>query len=261
VNRLGEDLSQDNIYVQSSSGVQHVTGEIRGLIEGSLHLLHQGEVRKISREKIVGIVFRDSESVALPEDTCRVILPGERVFAGRLVELTTRMLKLMTLQGNELEFPRTIVQQIEFAHGRIVRLADLKPSAVEETPYFDRHWNYQVNKSLTGEPLRIGSTSYSHGLAMHSRSMLTYQLAGQYSHLGTKLGFQEDTGDLGNATVRVLGDGRVLFEKLKLTDTGKPEELNLDLSGVQVLQLEVDFGDNFDIGDHVIWCEPVLLRN
>lgn len=261
VNRLGEDLSQDNIYVQSSSGVQHVAGEIRGLSDGSLQLLHQGEVRKISREKIVGIVFKDIEPVALPEDICHVTIPGERVFAGHLIELTPRTLKLKTFQGNDLEFSRTIVQQFEFANGRIVRLADLKPTAVEETPYFDRHWNYQVNKSLMGDPLRIGTTTYSHGLAMHSRSVLTYHLAGQYSRLGSKLGLHEDTGDLGNATVRVLGDGRVLFEKLKLTDTGQPEQLDLDLSGVQELQLEVDFGENFDIGDHVIWCEPVLLRN
>lgn len=261
VNRLAEDLSLDHVYVQTSSGIQRASGEIRGQSEGSLQLLHEGEVRRISREKIVGIVFRKSEPVTAPEYSCRFMIHGERVFAGQLAEFTPRLLKLKTPEGAELLFPRSTVHQIEVVNGRMIHLADLKPSAVEETPYFDLHWNYQVNKSLTGQPLKVGKTAFSHGLAMHARSVLSYELSGNYSRLRTRLGLQAGEGDIGNVGVRVLADGRILFEKANLTRSENPEVLDLDLTGCKVLQLEVDFGANFDVGDHVTWGEPVLVHN
>ena len=90
--------------------------------------------------------------------------------------------------------------------------------------------------------------------------MLTYDIAGVYEEFKTKVGFQQPEGKLGQAIVRVSGDGKVLYENLEARGDAKPVEVSVKVAGVQRLTLEVDFGKNEDTGDRVVWANARLLR-
>ena len=62
------------------------------------------------------------------------------------------------------------------------------------------------------------------------------------------------------ARIRVLADDQVLFQTNSLTKSDQPESLDLDLTNRRSLQLEVDYGENYDVGDHVVWGEAMLIR-
>jgi hypothetical protein len=57
-----------------------------------------------------------------------------------------------------------------------------------------------------------------------------------------------------------LADGEELFAKKDLRATDKPESLNLPLKGAKQLVLEVDFGEDEDVQDRVIWGAARLVK-
>jgi hypothetical protein len=143
----------------------------------------------------------------------------------------------------------------------MVYLSDLKPVSVEQVPYFDRMLGYRVDQSLDGKPLVLKDGTYKRGIAVHSRCALGYDLGGKFDELRAKVGFQQPEGKLGQAVVRVLGDGKVLFEQPDARGDQPPFEVKVKLAGVQRLALEVDFGKGQDVGDRVVWANARLLRN
>ena len=57
----------------------------------------------------------------------------------------------------------------------------------------------------------------------------------------------------------VLADGKKLFEK-RLRGGEDPARISLPVSGVRSLELRVDAGEGFDLGDHADWADAILVR-
>jgi hypothetical protein len=136
----------------------------------------------------------------------------------------------------------------------------MEPATVEQTPYFGRLLSYRRDQSLNGGNLKMKGKVYSKGLAVHSRCVLSYALDGQFTVFKTTLGFDDAAGSRGNVACRVLADGKELFSKPDLRADQDPQSLELPVQGVKLLSLEVDFGEDEDVGDRVIWAEARLFR-
>jgi hypothetical protein len=160
----------------------------------------------------------------------------------------------------EARIPLESVAEIQTRNGNLVQLSDLEPTSVEQLPYFSRLMAWRADQSLDGGPLKIKGKSYTKGLAVHSRCVLAYPLAGQFSTFKTTVGFDEAAGDKGRVACRVLADGAELFAKPDLRPADGPQVLELPVEGKKQLVLEVDFGADEDVGDRVIWAEPRLFR-
>ena len=74
------------------------------------------------------------------------------------------------------------------------------------------------------------------------------------------VGLASPGGEDGDVTLRILGDGKPLFEHEHLTAADPPLTIDLDVSGVNQLTLETGFGGGQDVGDRVIWADPRLIR-
>ena len=145
-------------------------------------------------------------------------------------------------------------------NGRLVFLSDLEPAAVEQVPFFDRVVPYRVDQSLSGGPLQLRDGPHERGVSVHARTVLHYDLGGKYQKFRGVVGFEHPAGSIGRAAVRVLGDDRPLFDKPDLSGADAPEKLDLDVSGVRRLSLVVDFGENQDVGDRIIWADAHVIR-
>src|SRR5262249_43410308 len=95
---------------------------------------------------------------------------------------------------------------------------------------------------------------------VHSRCVLTYDLGGEFAQFRALLGFDEDAGERGRVVCRVSADGRELFVKPDFRSTEKPVPIDVALKGAKQLRLEVDFGDDEDVGARVIWANARLYR-
>jgi hypothetical protein len=163
-------------------------------------------------------------------------------------------------QQRGIDIPISALAKIEFRGGRQAWVGDLRPTAVSQIPYFDRIMPYRVDQSLTGGPLVLADGPIAKGIAVHSKCVLTYDIDGAFERFRCKIGFQQPEGRFGRAVARVIGDDKVLWRESDLAGDAKPTPLDLKVSGVKTLTLEVDFGKYPDVGGRVIWGEARLVK-
>ena len=91
-------------------------------------------------------------------------------------------------------------------------------------------------------------------------AVLTYAIDRKYAKLKATVGFDESVPKRGRVACRVLGDGRELFAEPDLRADAEPKAIELDVKGVAQLTLEIDFGEDENICDRVIWAGARLYR-
>ncbi len=159
-----------------------------------------------------------------------------------------------------MRFPIAAITTIDFVNGRVTSLCDYKPTKVEQTPYFGKLMPYQIDHSLTGGPLVTQDGPVTRGIAVHSRCLLSYELTGDVDRFKTRLAFQQPQGFRGRVEAKVIGDGKTLYENPDARGDQPAIDIDVPLTGVRSLTLEIDFGQNQDVGDRVVWENPRLIR-
>jgi hypothetical protein len=119
----------------------------------------------------------------------------------------------------------------------------------------------EIDRSVEGQPLKIGSREFAHGLGTHANSEIVYDLESGYTNFTAWVGVDSEMKGYTNSTVifQVFGDGRKLFDSgvMRLNDPAK--FVRVEVAGVEELRLVVtDAGDGNNC-DHADWCDPVLL--
>ncbi len=170
--------------------------------------------------------------------------------------------QLHSFSLGSIQVNRKLLNSVEVVGGRMVSLSDLPVADSEEKPYWKEGfvWKYRTDRSLDGNVLTIAGRSYKKGFGVHSFCRLEFDLEKKYGMFTSDIGIDDEVSEYGNAVFRVLGDGKVLFEREGVAAGDKPLNLRLDVSEVSRLTLVVDFGENFDIGDHADWADPRLIR-
>jgi len=255
--------NQDVVFAHSAKGpVQRVPCRVKGIQGESLVLLFGGESRKIAIAKVVGIVLASDQANAANEQAFHqfVETEGGIKFPGQIISMDAAVTKVRTLWGETVTLKTEDLTSVSVKNGKAISLTDFKPSEVSQVPFFERMIHYRINESLSGGPILLRDGKHNFGISVHAKTVLRYTIGGHFQRFRTKLGFQLPEGELGDASVRVLGDNKILFERARLRGDGPIEPLDLDVTGVNTLTLAVDFGQREDVGDRVVWADPVLIR-
>ncbi|MDZ7814988.1 MAG: NPCBM/NEW2 domain-containing protein [Planctomycetota bacterium] len=149
---------------------------------------------------------------------------------------------------------------MSIVNGAVLDLTTRKPSEVSYRPFFKQTWEYRLNRSLSGGPLKVNGVAYEKGIATHSFTSLTFELGGKYSRFSAICGVDDSAADEGSVDFRVLLDGRVVYESGVLKK-GEQSRVDLKLGDAKELVLETGFGGDDDIGDHGDWCVPRLIED
>jgi hypothetical protein len=114
------------------------------------------------------------------------------------------------------------------------------------------------NQANDGKPLQIGSTVYAKGLGTNSVSDVQVYLAGKCSRFTATVGVDHEAGTAGTVTFSVTLDGKVLTTTGTLT--GKSSAVNIDVpvTGGQVVELVVGDAGDGNGNDHGDWANPTL---
>ncbi len=234
----------------------------------------RGRIRSVGPEQ--ALMDWNGREVALPwsrlaglgfarpapqSSSCSVHLHDGAILGGKITGGTAALVRLRSpFFEEELALPWTQIQRIDCRSERLVLLSDLKPARYEFEPFFDKHWAYGVDESLTGRPLELGGQRFVRGIAMHSRATLTYRLDGSFAQFAARAGVLDETAGRGCVTLRVLGDDRVLWEARGVRGAEPPREVLVDVRGVTDLTLEVDFDEDLDLADHAAFGFARLIR-
>lgn len=259
---LAKPGDDDVVFVQSADGgIAEVTGRVQGLADGRLKVKYEGQERSIRLERVQAIVMADHPVDKGWKSTFQVYrMSSGDLFSAALTSLEANVVKLRSQWGVEVEVPRSAVVEVTGRNTRMVNLSELTPAVVEQLPYFDRKMPFVKDKSWNDRPLKLDGKTYSRGLAVHSRCFLTYDLQGEYATFRAVIGFEEEAGERGRVVCRIVADDKELFAKPDFRAIDKPVVVQVSVKGARQLRLEVDFGEDEDIGDRVIFANARLFR-
>lgn len=117
-----------------------------------------------------------------------------------------------------------------------------------------------------GRPLTIGGQTFEKGLGVHAPSNVTYYLGGACTQLTAQAGVDDEVRNNGKVIFRAIGDGEVLAETGALTGADGPEAFDVDVSGIDTVELVVGpngspngspTADHADWADLQVICEDV----
>lgn len=100
---------------------------------------------------------------------------------------------------------------------------------------------------------------FDKGVGCHAYSAIEIQLGGAYERFSSCIGVDDNApGSAGSVRFFVYGDGNLLYSSDVKTGADDAEEIAVDVTGVQVLKLEVtDAGDGKN-NDHADWANTRL---
>ncbi len=263
-----EATGNDIAFVSKDDDVVAVSGVALGIDRESLSFRHDNQDRKINLSRVVGLVLVSQKAADAATSDAGGANSFHQAFhfssgdvlSAHWKSLADGAVELNTFWDQSIKFPAAKLSAIDFRNGRVVYLSDLKPSRVEQTPYFDRVVPWCIDTALGGGPIVLSDGQYQRGISVHSRCVLEYDLHAAFDKLKTKFGFEQPAGAMGRASIRVIADGKPLYENADARGDQKPQDLDLDVHGIAKLILEVDFGKDQDVGDRVVWANARLVR-
>lgn len=155
------------------------------------------------------------------------------------------------------QWPTGIPLRVE--GGRRIYLSDLTPILVEEEGAFGRVWPHRRDRNLEGGPILLDDVRYAKGVVIHSQARLRWKLHQRYGRFTTMIGIADEVGFEGHCPVIISGDGRELWRRDALTGRDAAERIDLDVTGIDILEIRVEFGERYDIGDRVTLAGAALI--
>ncbi len=152
------------------------------------------------------------------------------------------------------------IVRLDIVGGRWEWLASHRPISVQDTPMLSLHWEPVTNRNVLGGPIKVAGESFEHGIGVHSRSSLTYDLKESYNEFVTSFGIDDDSGPLADVSVVILVDGRRRLEETNIRRGKLRGPIRLNVAGAKRIELVVDFGENGGLQDRFDWVEPALIR-
>jgi len=113
----------------------------------------------------------------------------------------------------------------------------------------------QMDASIVGNPISIAGKLYERGVGTHAPSTWTLALGGHAKRLSGHVGLTDSPGnEIGSCEFIVREGSRILWQSgvMREGDAAKPVDLNL--SGLKEITLEVTTGGDQNWSDHAAWC-------
>ena len=258
----------DRVIVNVEGKSQTVAGIIESVTKEAVRIDYKGKVRSIGIEKVNAIVLADVGHQAPTGVLASVsIVEGSRFFGaiqnwgdspnGAVVELSIA-------RGTTLSIPTAQVAEVQVQSDRVLFLSKVEPVAVTETTDFVEPRSFQRDRSVTGGKLQIRGAddqpiTFSNGIGAQATSELTYTNDKKFNRLLATVGIDLATKGRGDCQVVVKTDGVEVFNQ-RITGSGDPLKLDVDVASANRVSLIVLPGREFDLADHVVWGNAKLIN-
>lgn len=253
------------IIRKSDSALDYLEGIIGDVTSDKLQFELDGSEIDVKLTKLEGIVPYRTANDSWPAPICNIITTtGDRWHVDQAT-LDNDQLQIKTPCGVASRVALKDIARVDFAAGNVQYISDLEPWKVDITPLISGSaspssvtamlYAPRRDESLNGTPLMLrgddgGLTSFTKGLAVHSRTTLHYRLDGQHRKLRGLVGIDPTVKAAAVVTLRIYGNEKLLLEA-QITANEPPLTLDVSIEDVRRLKLEVDYGDGVDIGDRL----------
>ena len=256
----------DTVVVETGSGERVVQGVLEGVDGSHVKIQYQGESRKIAKSKVRALILADLQMPAAEGVKATVRTASGWVVTGAIEKLEQGYLHLSPVAGRLISLPLQDILSIKVQSDRVAYLSDMEPVDVQQRPDFTVPRTWKRNRSIEGNPLTLKDPStgqtrvYAQGLGTQAYTALAFENKGGFDRFQATVGIDAETLGNGDCELVVQGDGIQLWSK-RLRGSDPPELLSVDIAGMNEIVLIVKAGEQFDLADHVDWCEARFVKN
>ena len=242
---------RDAVIIQRDTRPFPIAARVLGVSAENLTVLVGDTRRDLPLHKVYGFV-RAAE-VPDPEDHRRIDV-RLHLTDGSRVTLPLEHMDAVQVRAGGASVTAGSVYLVEFTGSHIANVANLDPIDVKEVGLFGKAQPWKRDAMVMGGPIRLEGRRYERGIGVHAYSRLEFALGKRWKNLFVRCGIDDAAGREGEATFRVIGDGKVLKE-IRCSRTGNQSGvIRLDVSNVDRLVLETDPGESYT-SDFCDWAE------
>jgi hypothetical protein len=257
----------DLIVIREGPSIDYLEGILGDVTTDRVEFTLDGEKVPVKPARVDGIVYYHPRSVAGDGAACIVNDSNGSSIGAQSLSLNGDELRIRTPAGVDVSLPLAKVTTVEFP---AQYLSQFKPETVTFTehvrsnsavlPLVAKRYHPRVDRSLEGGPLQLGGRSYNRGLALHSRTEITYLLPESFARFTALAGIDDRARPSGDVRLMISADDRVLFDRI-LTGGDEPAPIDVNIVGAVRLRILVDFGgDRTDSGDHLDLVDARLFK-
>jgi len=257
---LERERREDWLVLRKQDKLDFVPGVVSGITDQHVSLLLEGETVPVPRAKVFGVILRQRKTSGAKSPGIVELVSGDRL-AVRTVTSKGAEFTLQLAAGPTVTIPMTSIRVVDFSANKLTWLSSLKPRDVK----LKRHiidWAPAVKNDVDSWgrlPLQLDNQIFSRGVCIRSKTVVQYRLNGDYRRFVSLMGIQQDY--VGGVDVKILVDGQNLLTQSVSWQDKKPFNIDLDVSGKFLLEIQVDYGkDGSDLGDHLVLAEARLLK-
>ena len=265
------EASSDMLMVRKPSGaLDPLEGVIKEMSNEQVAFDFDGTDLDVARSKLGGVRLARARTTELGNRLCVVKDVHGNEFSCQSIVTEADSLKMTLTLGTEFEIPMSDVARLEFKSSNLAYLSDLTPENVQWVPYLsigevspqlEQLYSPRFNEAFGKQPLILGNDQFSKGMAIHSRTEISYRLAENYKLFQAVAGIDPRSRDHGNVELVIIGDNKQLFRKEiagQQAEEQTPIEFSIDV--IRRLRIIVDYGKNLDIGDQLILGNARIIK-
>ncbi len=265
-------VKADCVVIREENSLDYLEGVLGDFGPESFGFTLDGESLTVKRAKAEGLIYFHARRDPQASTFCKVIdVLGSQLNVASaslsVVEGNVGQLRMQTTGGVELTWPLDRLSAIEFPAQYLsgfkpesVVYTPRMPSATAIAPSVSQFYRPKFDRAGDSGPLRMGGREYSRGIAIRSRTELTFLLPEPFAKFTATAGIDDRHRPGGNVRLVIRGDDRVLFEQ-SITGNDEPVAISLDVTGVVRLKILVDYGSDVSAaGDHLDLCDPRLFK-
>jgi len=272
---------------KDGSGLDFYGGVISATSDDRIEFILDGDSVPVPLTRIYGLVFAAQETKA--RGNVAIQLTDTSTLMATNLSLQEDTLQVEASWNQTITLPSASVLSIDFSRGRFHYLSDLDPiketyrgihpegSLLEDLLKADdvlgeealNLWKLQRDKLPMGPlgplPLKLRGKVYRKGVWLFPSCRIDYALDGRYSRFQSLVGVDDEVafncsrGDQpSKVKLTLLADDDEIWSEL-IEAPADPLTINLDVTGVRTLSVDVDFGDGDSACDFLDLADARLL--
>ncbi len=168
----------------------------------------------------------------------------------------------MSVMNRSRHFHLTAISVILACSGPASRAAEAWLDEYEMREITSGFASTRANRSISGKPLAIGGKTYRRGVGTHAPGSGIFLNTGDGPlRFKAMVGVDDSPENSGSVVFRVIGDGGKLHDTGVLRKGDGAREVDVDLTGIKIIELAVtDAGDGMN-HDHANWCEARFIHS
>ena len=214
-------------------------GALRDVSDATVQFEFEGDLIPVNRSKVqvAGLIYYQRDGARQPKVMCRIdTVTGNRWMATD-VRLVNESIEFTSVGGVKRELPLAGISRFDFSLGKIAFLSDLDPVKKTWQPYLGSAsispstralFDVRRDQNFAGEPIQLGEREFRKGLAVPSRTKISYRLPGEFSRFQALVGIDPGQKNPGHVRLEIRGDNRVLLDEAIAGDAAAlPLELDI----------------------------------